>query len=235
MSQEISILLSLQTASAITKLDTFLAQANKGLMHLATAALGAYAGFEGFHKLEDGIKEGLALQEQIGRVSEKTGLSIPFINAFRAEAELVNVSFDQLNVALRKFSQNIYDAATKGGNAADVFDKMGIKLVDVNGKLRSTDAVLSATAQWFSAHAASAEKARFSTELFGRAGAELIPILNQGADGIQKMKDAGGPITETSVANATDFEMKLREVHEQVQMLFIVVNLFYDFWYFYYV
>lgn len=223
MSNEISIILSLTTAQASEKLRLFLSSATSGLKNLAIEAAAAYASIEGLRKLDDAISEAIKLEEAIGRLSQKTGLSIPLIAAFRSEAIALGVPFEQMNTSLGKFAGNVYQAATLGGPLADTFKRMGVNLLDVNGRIRDTDSLLSESAQWFKVHAASAEKARFAQELFGRSGRELIPVLNEGAEGIQKMRDAGGPITDESYAMANEFSIKVREIKEQIEFLFIAV------------
>lgn len=223
MSQEISVILSLQTAQALSKLNGFLGEAAHGLRELAAEAVALYASFEGLRKLGEAVKEAINLEEAVGRLSEKTGLSIPVIASFREQADALGVKFDQLTTSLGKFAQNIFDASTKGGTLGDTFKRMDVALVNLDGTLRSTDAILADTAKWFQTHANGAEKARVATELFGRSGRELIPVLNEGAAGIEKMKATGGPITDESVAQATYFNVKMRELHDAMELLWVQV------------
>lgn len=223
MSQDISVILSLQTAQALEKLNGFIGSAVSGLRELATEAAAAFIGMEGILKFEEEISGAIKLEESIGRLASKTGLSIPVIAALKESANDVNVPFEELNTSLGKFSQNIYDAATKGGDAKEAFDRMGVAIVNIDGSLRSADDVLIDSIRWFGQHADGVQKARFATELFGKAGRELIPVLNQSDTLIDRIRVGGGPITPQTVAQATAFEQEVRHIHEQMEMLWIQI------------
>jgi uncharacterized phage infection (PIP) family protein YhgE len=66
---------------------------------------------------------------------------------------------------------------------------MGVETTTAAGGLRSVDDVLADLANEFSGMEDGAEKTARAMELFGRSGATLIPLLNQGADGIAAMRE----------------------------------------------
>lgn len=166
-------------------------------------------------------KEAVNLVEAMGKLSEKTGLALSTLNALREQAHAVGVPFDQLNVSLGMFSDKIYNAVRQGGQALQVFRDLGVQLVDANGRMRSTDDVLSSVADKFSKMRDGPQKASAAMELFGRSGRELIPILNEGAAGIERMRATGGIITPAMVADATEFNRAIRELRDQFEVVFL--------------
>src|SRR6266404_8813 len=103
MSQELSVFLSLQTAAALEKLNGFLGAAGRGLAELAAEAAAAYISFEGLRKLDDAVREAINLEEAIGRLSQKTGLSIPLLAEFKEKAGFIGIEFEKTSLSLRKF------------------------------------------------------------------------------------------------------------------------------------
>lgn len=223
MSQEIQILLSLRTAAAVEKLHEFVGETTRGLRELAAQAAELYLGFEGLNKLKDVVEESIQLEVEIGRLSEKTGLAIPLITSLHFQAEALQIPFATLNVALSKFSENVFNAAQQGGRFADEFQLMGISATDASGKMRAVNDILIDTAKWFKAHADGAEKAAIAQTLFGRSGREMITMLNEGAEGIEKMQAEGSPISEKSVASAIEFTISLQELHRSIDEIGIVI------------
>lgn len=65
---------------------------------------------------------------------------------------------------------------------------MGIKVQDANGNLKSSDQLLKEVAGKFAGYQDGAAKAALAQELFGRSGAELMPLLNAGAEGISAIQ-----------------------------------------------
>jgi hypothetical protein len=93
------------------------------------------------------------------------------------------------------------------GNAA--FERMGINVRDAQGNLRGTRDVLGEVADKFQTYSDGAGKAALAQELFGKAGADLIPLLNQGADGLAEMdrmaEQLGLTIDENTAQSAERF------------------------------
>lgn len=223
MSQEISILLDLKTAEALQKLGHFVDNASEGLKRLAEHAVAAFLSFEGLRKLEEGVSEAIKLEEAIGRLAQKTGLAVPTIAAMREEADKVGVPFDRLSFGLTTFSQKVFEAATQGGKAAETFQRLGVSLISNDGTLKNTDAILLSFLQRMKELPDGPQKAAAAMELFGRSGKELIPVLSEAADAVEKSRNSPGPISEESVAQAMEFEQRMREVKDAVEMMWVQV------------
>lgn len=216
--QEISILLSLQTANALKSMLSFVGQSENLLGSLASKAAQVGLVIQAALALAKPVEEIINMEESLGRLNERTGISVGILNAMRAEAALDNVSMDELATTLGRFSGNIYEAATNGGRMAQAFMQMHVSLVDQNNALRDTGAVLEDVSNWFAKHEDGAKKARIAQDLFGRSGRALIPVLNQGADALKQMAGADVPVTDKSVALATEFNVRLRQMQENVRM-----------------
>ncbi len=219
----IEILLDLKSAEATAKLNEFVSQATSGLKRLAEEVIASYLSIEGLHKLVEVEADALRLEEAIGKMSKATGLSVPLITALKLAATDAGVPFEETNRSFTKFAQNLYEAATGGGKAADAFRMLGVSVLNSDGSLKSSDTALREVIKAFVEMPDGAQKAEISMALFGRKAFEMIPLLNGAQEAIEKIAAEGSPITPESVAEATTFNRTLRQLHEVAEMLFIEV------------
>jgi len=225
--QGITLTINAETAEAAAKLQQFFNGLNENVAKLSGVGsllegLGArLAAVFSAGALVEFTRSAINTAEQMGNMAEKTGLALSTLNALREQAHQLGIPFESLNFALGMFSDKIFMAIRQGGIAAQGFRDLGIKLVDANGAIRSTDEVLSAVADKFKAMPDGPMKAAAATELFGRSGRELIPILNQGAAGMERMRAEGGGITPEMVRESTQFNRAIRDLEYSFEMLFM--------------
>lgn len=79
-------------------------------------------------------------------------------------------------------------AATGGGDAANAFKAMGISVTNSEGGLKPLDTIIDEISNKFQGFADGPAKAALAVAIFGRAGAQLIPLLDEGGAAIDKMK-----------------------------------------------
>lgn len=108
---------------------------------------------------EEGSKSSSALEEQLG------GLVDTSIKVIRG-------------------AQSLSQESVKGSSA---LQRLGIRTRDANGQLRATDQILLDIADKFQAMPDGVQKSALAVELFGRSGVRLIPFLNDGREGIQRL------------------------------------------------
>ena len=94
--------------------------------------------------------------------------------------------------------------------AANAYRELGIAVRDSRGQLRSSGDVLIDVANRFQTMADGVDKAALAQQLFGRGGAQLIPMLNQGGEAISRLKGMS-----TAQARASD---QLSDAMETLQM-----------------
>lgn len=96
---------------------------------------------------------------------------------------------------------------------SESFKALGISVKDSAGNARSASEVIYEIADAFQAMPDGAKKAAIAVDLFGRSGDAMIPLLNQGADGLRKLgneADALGATISTKTAKqAAEFNDNL--------------------------
>jgi hypothetical protein len=111
-------------------------------------------------------------------------------------------------------SKNVYD------NEA-AFKALGVEVKGAGGGMLPTKDILLQVADVFVGMPDSVTKTKLATELFGKAGADLIPTLNQGKAGITAMMEEaerlGLTFSDEAAAAADDFNDSLGDLKTQAQ------------------
>ena len=115
-------------------------------------------------------------------LSQKTGVSVESLSKFQQAANASGTSIEGVGAAMIKLNKGL---AAGGGPAADALKALGLSATDASGKLKSTDKVMLEVADKFKAMPDGAQKTALALKLFGKAGADMIPLLNGGAKSIE--------------------------------------------------
>lgn len=153
------------------------------------------------------IKSAVDAQDQIYKLSQRVGVGVESLSALKYAGELSDVSIEDLAGSLAKFNKAMSETREGTGEAGVAFRALGISVTDASGDLRLTDAVFAEVAEKFANMEDGAGKTAIAIRLFGRAGAALIPLLNQGAAGLKAATDearALGIIMDGETAKAAE-------------------------------
>lgn len=129
------------------------------------------------------IKHTIEVQDAVFKMSQKTGIAVESLSALRYAAELSDVSFESLGKAMKKLSTEMVAATDSSSKSAKLFKMMG---VDVSSGL---EPALGKIADVFKSLPEGPTKAALAVELFGKAGMDLIPLLDKGSAGIEKLRE----------------------------------------------
>jgi hypothetical protein len=153
------------------------------------------------------VKSSIDAADAAIKTAQSAGLTVEAFTALAFAADLSGVSQEELSTALVKLSRNAVDAAEGSKTAGAAFNALGINVKNTAGAVKGTDQLLGEIAEKFAGYADGAEKTALAVELFGRAGAKLIPLLNAGAEGIDELKreaEALGIVMDTKTAKAAE-------------------------------
>lgn len=135
------------------------------------------------------VKQQIDFADNLNKSAQRTGVAVEQLSALGHAAELSDVSFGSLETGLQRFNRTMFEAGTGSKAQAAAFNEIGVSVKNVDGRLRPTIDVLGDVADIFAQMPNSAEKTARAIELFGRAGADLIPLLNAGKAGLQGFAD----------------------------------------------
>lgn len=154
-----------------------------GLLVMGIKGLAAAAVTGGIVAL---AKNAIDLADDMRDLSQRTGVSIQTLGQFKIAAELSGSSLEGVAKGLTFLNKNMVAAATGTEAAAAAFKTIGVATTDAQGNLRTADQVFLDIADRFATLRDGPEKAALAMKVFGKAGAELIPILNLGSQEIQR-------------------------------------------------
>lgn len=145
--------------------------------------------------------------DRMGKLADATGVSVRELSTLAYAADLSGTNVDELAQGMRKLAQ---DAARGGDN----LKAAGVGLLDAGGKARTADQLFKAVAQRFAELPPGVDKTALAIRLFGdELGPKLVPLLNQGTAGLERMqKEAerlGLAISERAKEAAVEFNDNL--------------------------
>ena len=135
--------------------------------------------------------------DNMNDLSQKTGVSVESLSKFQQAANASGTSIEGVGAAMIKLNKGL-GAGT--GPATEALKSLGISATDASGKLKSTDTVMLEVADKFAKMPDGANKTALAMQLFGKAGADMIPLLNGGSKAIT---DLSATMT-TGFAQAAD-------------------------------
>jgi len=123
--------------------------------------------------------------DNMNDLSQKTGVSVESLSKFQQAANASGTSIEGVGAAMLQFTKRFQGGA---GPAADALKALSISATDASGKLKSTDKIMLEVADKFKNMEDGGKKAELAFALFGKAGADMIPMLNGGSKAISDLK-----------------------------------------------
>lgn len=133
------------------------------------------------------VKEQIDVVDELGKMSQKSGVAVESLSRLQHAFLLNEVDANELSNAFKFLSRSIESAASGNKSAEAAFSSLGLSLSDI--KNSSPDEVLLKIADAFSKSEDGSAKAAIAMKLFGRAGVDMIPALNEGRAGISKLTE----------------------------------------------
>lgn len=208
-----------------SKLSQFATSARTafGLVAVAGAAAGA-AVVTGLAAM---TKAAINTADEMGMTAQKVGLSVDVFSALAYAAKMNDVPLDGLKTGLNQLNKSLIETENGGSAVATAFKYLGISSKDASGKLKASDQILNEVANAFATMPDGASKSAVAMEIFGKAGADLIPMLNAGADGIKTLTDEakslGVVITQDLADAANQFNDNLDKIGSMSQGVGMVI------------
>lgn len=192
--------------AAKRKLSSFEGSASKTAKQvgkvLGAAAVAAAAG------LAVMVKRSIDLADDMSKAAQKIGVTTESLSQMRYAADLAGVAAASLDKSLLKLNRAMSEATiTSTSKAAMAFKALGVEVQNADGSLRSSDAVFDDLADKMSGMRDGATKTALAMDIFGKSGADLIPLLNGGSAAMAEARaeaDALGQTIDGKAAKAAE-------------------------------
>ena len=132
------------------------------------------------------VKKSIDAGDELFNLQAKTGVAASALIGIGNAAKLADVDVGTLGKGITKLNINLVKAAEGNEDLARKFQALGVDVKDANGQVVPADKALKQIADRFADMPDGAQKAAAAVALFGKAGADLIPLLNEGAASMEK-------------------------------------------------
>lgn len=180
-------------------------------MAAATAAIVA-AG----KALTDFAVGGAEYADELLTMSSVTGMSTEKLQELQYASELVDVSIDTITGSMKKNLTSMRKVQQGNDKLADVYDQLGVSVLDANGNLRDDEEVYWELINALGQVSDETERDALAMELLGKSAQDLNPLIEAGADKMQDLADqaheAGYVLDEETLEAFGDFEDQLRKL-----------------------
>jgi len=151
-------------------------------------------------------KRAIDYGDYLEKTAHKTGLSTKTLSEYKLAAELAGTSQAGLVSGLQRLQKNMGAALRSPTSASAIaFKNLGMEFQNTDGSFRDLNDLFPEFAERISKMENGTLKTQIAMDLMGRSGAELIPILNLGSDGIKaiaKESAAMGVVWDTESSTA---------------------------------
>lgn len=145
--------------------------------------------------------------DALSKLSEKTGISVEALVGLQHAGELAGVETEALTKGFKSLSTQMFDAASGLLESKRNFSTLGIEIKNTDGTLRSTEDVMVAVADKFARMENGTAKTALAVKLFGKAGMDMIPMLNQGSVALAQIIAEGRRLNSTTAESAKQAEV----------------------------
>ena len=146
----------------------------------------AYGVVAAAHKaFEIGLKAG-----DLGEQAEQLGITTAELQAYRLMAAQAGVSVEQLDTILMKLARSIATAGEGNDEMIARFERLNIKLVDSQGRLRLVGDVMPELARGLLTVGSASERSGLMAEFLGKSGARATTMLEGWSRGNRALVDS---------------------------------------------
>ena len=187
----------------------------KQVSKIATVAVAAFTATAGAVAVL--VNNSIDAADELSKMSQKVGIATDELSKYAYAAKLADVDTESLSTSLAKLAKVAVDPSKE---AAAAFDALGVSIKNADGQVKSTGQLLEDLSEAFSKFADGPEKTAAAIAIFGRSGAELIPLLNGGKQAIKEAGDElerfGGVVTPEAGRQAEAFNDNLTRLKTAV-------------------
>jgi hypothetical protein len=176
---------------------------------------------EATKKLFEFVHQGAELADQMIKTSRAVGVPVEQFSKLAYAAQFSGLQTDELAANMFRLNKAVGDAATGGQQQQAVFKALGINIKNASGGFRNAGDIIGDVADKFSHMKDGAAKSAMATELFGKTGAKMISLLDQGREGLAAMGDEaerfGLVVTSAGGESAERFNDDLNKLKKVAQ------------------
>jgi hypothetical protein len=151
----------------------------------------------GLYEIANGVAERF---HEMGLAAQRAGTDVEWMSGMSAVAERANIGVDSLVSGFKILEQRAELASEGNAEAAKGFERLGISVQEAGQLMDEPQKLFERVQQSIGEMSNPSERTAAALGVLGRAGFNLVPILSQSAESIQRMTD----MQKALGANVTD-------------------------------
>ena len=130
-----------------------------------------------------------AAADEIDKMSQKIGISKQGYQEWSYVLGQNGMDISSLQMGMKTLVTQMDGVVNGTESSIAMFDALGLSVYDSTGALKDQETMMNEALVALADMKNGTEKARLATELFGRSGSELMPMLNQGSSAMMDLKE----------------------------------------------
>lgn len=167
--------------------------------------------------------------DEIDKMSQKMGISREGYQEWAYVMGQNGMEIDTLNSGMKTLVNQMESAANGSATASSYFDQLGISIYDTNGNLKDQETIMNEAIYALADVEDMTMRSALATDLFGKAGTEMLPMLNSGSEGMQELTqrahDLGLVMSDEAVDAGVVFGDTLDDVKQSFGMVITTIGV----------
>ena len=148
------------------------------------------------------VKGSIDAADAFGKLETQTGIAANTLQAYVNAGKLAGVEQATIEKGLRRLAQSMREADQGVATYKDAYDDLGISVRNTDGTLKTNQQVLGEISDRFSQMEDGVTKTAIAMEIFGRSGAQMVNLLN---DGKASLEEFNFEVSDNFAKNAEYF------------------------------
>lgn len=128
--------------------------------------------------------------DEIDKMSQKIGISRQGFQEYSYILSQNGTDVDVLQRGFKTLTDRMDESIEGSGKGSEAFGKLGLSATDLEGNMKTQEVMFEESAKALMKMPEGAEKSALAFDLFGKAGQELMPLLNGTAEDMDELRDA---------------------------------------------
>lgn len=155
--------------------------------------------------------------DHVDKMSQKIGVSRKAYQELAFVCSQSGTDVDQLQQGMKSLTAAMDGARNGVSSNVEQFERLGVAVTNSDGSFRKQEDVFFDTVAALQGVSDETERARLATELFGRSGTELLPLLNSGAGSMDEMRKKAQELGLVLDDSTIDAGVRLTDTLDQLQ------------------
>ncbi len=158
------------------------------------------------------------------KASLRTGLQVEELQRLNYAAGQSGIEMSTLEKSAKKLNDRLGEVSEGNKTTTAMFEKLGVSVKDSSGKMRSSTDIYNDTLAKLADMGDTAEATAIGTDLFGKAFTDMKPLLAEGSEGINELKnradELGIVMSEDAVSAGVTFGDTLSDIKQSLTGVF---------------